>query len=186
MLRNYHILRLYLGNIPRLFDLEPADEREDKGRFGWDSKHGRHVRLYFRTYTAPLLLDSTYQIAIWSVMETGLAIIAGSLITLRPLFRWFLDGSASYNTNERRGKYPLSSLTGNTSKTAASRDPRYWRPDIPSDDTSTFVVTAVSSPDRLHADDNSSQEVLYPVPDPWLPPNSVNVHKTFRVGEEEA
>ncbi|KAB8220191.1 hypothetical protein BDV33DRAFT_191378 [Aspergillus novoparasiticus] len=83
------------------------------------------------------------------------------------------------------GKYPLSSLTGNTSKTAGSRDPRYWRPDITSDDTSTFVVTSVSSPDRLHANDNSSQEVLYPVSEPWLPPNSVNVHKTFRVGEEE-
>ncbi|KAE8157118.1 hypothetical protein BDV40DRAFT_292958 [Aspergillus tamarii] len=84
------------------------------------------------------------------------------------------------------GKYPLSSLTGNASKTAASRDPRYWRPDIASDDTSTFVVTSVSSPDRLHGNDNSSQEVLYRVPDPWTPPNSVNVHKTFRVGEEGA
>ncbi|QMW40896.1 P-type ATPase [Aspergillus flavus] len=145
------------------------------------------IRLPFlQNYKDTDFLYSTYQIAIWSVMETGLAIVAGSLITLRPLFRWFLDGTVSYPQNEHRGKYPLSSLTGNTSKTAGSRDPRYWRPDITSDESPTFVVTSVSSPHRLHANDNSSQEVLYPVSDPWLPPNSVNVHKTFRVGEEEA
>ncbi|KAE8382472.1 hypothetical protein BDV26DRAFT_253560 [Aspergillus bertholletiae] len=143
------------------------------------------IRLPFlQNYKDTDFLYSTYQIAIWSVMETGLAIIAGSLITLRPLFRWFLDGTVSFPQSDRRGKYPLSSLTGNTSKTAASRDPKYWRPDVTSGDTSTFVVTSVSAPDRLNDSDNSSQEVLYPVPDPWFPQNGVNVHKSFRVGEE--
>jgi hypothetical protein len=131
-------------------------------------------------------LDSTYQIAIWSILETGLGIIAGSLVTLRPLFRWFLDGSL-YGKNKRyerstSGRYPLASLKGdgNGTGTKLSSDPRYWRPDI--DDTK--VVTSVSSPrDPGFPPSNSSEEHLYPSLGGTRNPYHVSVHETITVEE---
>ncbi|KAF7596991.1 hypothetical protein BBP40_011357 [Aspergillus hancockii] len=145
------------------------------------------IRLPFLKYYKDTdFLYSTYQIAIWSITETGLAIMAGSLITLRPLFRWFLDGTISYPRKERNGgKYPLSSFTGNTSKTAVSRHPRYWRPNITSDESSNLVVTSISSPRCPPGGDNSSQEVLNPVTDSGIFQNHANIHKTFRIREGE-
>ncbi|KAH1350879.1 hypothetical protein KXV36_004447 [Aspergillus fumigatus] len=127
-------------------------------------------------------LYSTYQIAIWSVMETGLGIIAGSLVTLRPLFRWFLDSNLS--ERHRRGtkrsdrQYPLSSLPDDPPK--ESRDPSYWRPDLPEEVPS--VVTTISSPMvRSHLDDDhSSQEGLSVPEDSWAR-YQVNIHKTFQI-----
>lgn len=127
-------------------------------------------------------IDSTYQIAIWSVMETGLGIIAGSLVTLRPLFRWFLDSNLS--ERHRRGtkrsdrQYPLSSLPVDPPK--ESRDPSYWRPDLPEEVPS--VVTTISSPMvRSHLDDDhSSQEGLSVPEDSWAR-YQVNIHKTFQI-----
>lgn len=124
--------------------------------------------------------DSTYQIAIWSVIETGLGITAGSLMTLRPLFRWFLDGSMSYGRNARSGqtssrKYPLSKPQSHELNSFSN--PSYWRPDI---DMDKGVVNTVSSP-RLNAfdDDNSSQEALYVEPSLIANPNRVTVQRTF-------
>ncbi|CAK43497.1 pectinesterase precursor [Aspergillus niger] len=98
--------------------------------------------------------DSTYQIAIWSVMETGLAIIAGSLITLRPLFRWFLDGSSSYRLDKPHyvrqedyvaGGYALSSSMPNRSITQDNL--KYWRPDLSAENPRAHgVITSVSTP----------------------------------------
>ncbi|RHZ63772.1 uncharacterized protein CDV56_107339 [Aspergillus thermomutatus] len=144
------------------------------------------IRLPFlHYYKDDDFLYSTYQIAIWSVIETGLGITAGSLVTLRPLFRWFLDGSPSYGRHRRSGKrssrqYPLTSLSGDPSK-KNSRDPSYWRPDLP-DDASNVVVTTVSSPMvRSHLnDDHSSQEDLN-LPEVSWPRYQVNIHKTFQM-----
>lgn len=130
-------------------------------------------------------LDSTYQIAIWSILETGLGIIAGSLVTLRPLFRWFLDGSlygkkARY---ERSGsvRYPLASLKSDANGTKLSSDPRYWRPDI--DDTK--VITSVSSPrDPGFPPSNSSEEQLYPGVSGARTTYHVSVHESITVEEE--
>ncbi|KAJ6164619.1 pectinesterase precursor [Penicillium chermesinum] len=47
-------------------------------------------------------LYSTTQIIIWSVIETGLGIIAGSLITLRPLIRWCTDGRVGQPVSENK------------------------------------------------------------------------------------
>ncbi|KAJ5647329.1 P-type ATPase [Penicillium lividum] len=129
------------------------------------------------------VIDSTYQIAIWSILETGLGIIAGSLVTLRPLFRWFADTSV-YSKNKRYEKsttvrYPLANLKGNGTK--LSSDPRYWRPDI--DDTKT-MVTSVSSPSgQGFPPSNSSEERLYSGAGGVSHPYHVSVHETITVTE---
>ncbi|GCB26991.1 hypothetical protein AAWM_09876 [Aspergillus awamori] len=113
------------------------------------------IRLpYLKHYADADFLYSTYQIAIWSVMETGLAIIAGSLITLRPLFRWFLDGSSSYRLDKPHyvrqedyvaGGYALSSSMPNRSVTQDNL--KYWRPDLPAENPRAHgVITSVSTP----------------------------------------
>lgn len=127
-------------------------------------------------------LDSTYQIAIWSILETSLGIIAGSLATLRPLFRWFLDGSL-YGKNKRyersaSARYPLASLKGEGNGTKLSNDPRYWRPDI----DETKVITSVSSPrDPGFPPSNSSEEHLYPNSGGVRNPYHVSVQETITV-----
>jgi hypothetical protein len=120
------------------------------------------------------------------VIETGLGITAGSLITLRPLFRWLLDGNLSYGRNAASpGKYPLSSLRSEQLK--ASNDPSNWRPDLDVSDK-RGIVNTVSSP-RLNSFryTNSSQEALYPELMPVHSQSGVTVQKTFEqvVSERE-
>ncbi|KAL4972773.1 hypothetical protein BDW66DRAFT_162614 [Aspergillus desertorum] len=144
------------------------------------------IRLpYLKNYSDPDFLYSTYQIAIWSVVETGLAIIAGSLITLRPLFRWFLDGAFSYKQQRTAGrkttkKYALSTLTANDSM-PGTEDPQYWRPDVV--DNAHAVVTSTTAPLRRSMDDNSTVALS-----PTLPPprkGSVSVLQTFDVSNNQ-
>ncbi|RAK95321.1 pectinesterase precursor [Aspergillus ibericus CBS 121593] len=150
------------------------------------------IRLPFlHNYEDINFLYSTYQIAVWSIMETGLGITAGSLVTLRALFRWFLDGNAYYGRHGRGGKpsggpYPLSSLTGDASK-KGSRDPSYWRPDLVPDKLNNLTVTTVSSPLARSplSEANSSQEVLNPDVEAWQVRNHVSVHRTFQVSAGE-
>ncbi|OQD82826.1 hypothetical protein PENANT_c019G06351 [Penicillium antarcticum] len=142
------------------------------------------IRIPFLHYYADTnFLYSTFQIAIWSVIETGLGITAGSLITLRPLFRWLLDGTMSYTRNtpcpERNSrKYPLSSLKLDSSK--GGQDPSYWRPDLDPDDNKSIIIT-VSSPRRQHfaLASNSSEEALYPELGLTHSRNHVTIQKTF-------
>jgi hypothetical protein len=132
-------------------------------------------------YAANKYLDSTFQIAIWSVIETGLGITAGSLITLRPLFRWLLDGRMAYSRNTRgpersSRKYQLSSLKLEGSKGA--QDPSYWRPDLEPGDNKSIIT--VSSPRRQHFNlTNSSEVALYPESGLTLSRNHVTIQKTF-------
>ncbi|GKZ48409.1 hypothetical protein AbraIFM66951_000470 [Aspergillus brasiliensis] len=137
-------------------------------------------------------LYSTYQIAIWSIIETGLGITAGSLVTLRALSRWFLEGTSS---NSRRGPgkqasdgpYALSSWTGDASKKSSMRDPRYWRPDLVPGQMDHLTVTTVTSPlaGSPRSDANSSQEILNPEGEAWYHGNQVSVHQTFKLSAGE-
>lgn len=121
--------------------------------------------------------DSTYQIAIWSVVETGLGITASSLFTLRPLFRWLLDEKLSYGRNTRSqgrdyNKYPLSSLNNDGLRVAHHSGNR-------SGNDGKMVNTATIPPLRDFMTGNSSEEALYPEPNPITSGNYVTVSRTF-------
>lgn len=127
--------------------------------------------------------DSTYQIAIWSIIETGLAIIAGSLITLRPLFRWFLDGASSYrNRSDGRkhsgAKYALSVISPKDSgATPGSNNPHYWRPDVNANDN-MMVTSVTASVGQLK--EHPSQEALTPAADGSGHERQMSIERTFR------
>ncbi|OJZ92858.1 hypothetical protein ASPFODRAFT_77314 [Aspergillus luchuensis CBS 106.47] len=152
------------------------------------------IRLpYLKHYADADFLYSTYQIAIWSVMETGLAIIAGSLITLRPLFRWFLDGSSSYHLDRphyvRRGGciaggYALSSST--LKKSVTKDEVNYWRPDLMSVDNSHAhrVITSVSTPLGKRCLNGSQENLTGGWHDGVQHKHRVSVHRTFTVEDE--
>ncbi|CAI7612795.1 unnamed protein product [Penicillium glandicola] len=70
------------------------------------------VRVPFvQTFSDPDFLYATYQIAIWSNVEAGLGITAGSLATLRPLLRKF--------TGSRSDQYYSSGFPGGRSRSAS-------------------------------------------------------------------
>jgi hypothetical protein len=124
--------------------------------------------------------DSTYQIAIWSEIETGLGITAGSLITLRPLFRWLLDGSTEYNKSSRGAgksskRYPLYSRGEVVDE---SQNTKFWRPDIELDDYNSTVISAASPRGKMLSR-TSSQEALNPELGPGHSRNHVTIQKTF-------
>lgn len=71
--------------------------------------------------------DCTYQIAIWSVVETGLGITASSLFTLRPLFRWLRGERLSYDRHtggaaRAYNECQLASLNKDGLKESSPRD----------------------------------------------------------------
>ncbi|OJI87316.1 hypothetical protein ASPTUDRAFT_167304 [Aspergillus tubingensis CBS 134.48] len=152
------------------------------------------IRLpYLKHYSDADFLYSTYQIAIWSVMETGLAIIAGSLITLRPLFRWFLDGSSSNYLDRphyvRRGSciaggYALSSST--LKKSVTKDEVNYWRPDPMSVDNSHAhrVITSVSTPLGKRCLNGSQENLTGGWHGGVQHKHRVSVHRTFTVEDE--
>lgn len=128
--------------------------------------------------------DATTDISIWSNVEAGLGIAAGSLVTVRPLFRWF-TGSTYNNTcsnsasGRKYGNYPLSSMGANLS-TQSRHDPNsihYWRRDLVPENSRAVVVTT-------HDSRSSSQESLNPGLSSACPPG-VNVHKSFHVSTEQ-
>ncbi|KAJ5895443.1 hypothetical protein N7495_007134 [Penicillium taxi] len=125
------------------------------------------------------ILNALYEITICTIIETGAAVIAGSLITLRPLFIWALGGSIGSKHRHRRNSpsYPLNSMRNNN-----SADPSTWRPDI---EDAKNLVTTVTAPRKhrvfAHGDGDSSEEHLNPVP---ARPNHVNIQETITVTEE--
>ncbi|KAJ5934041.1 hypothetical protein N7466_003588 [Penicillium verhagenii] len=141
------------------------------------------IRIPFLHYYADEdFLYSTYQIAIWTIIETGLGITAGSLITLRPLFRWLLDGSMAYGRNGRNpehtsGRYRLSSLKVDGAR--HSQDPGHWRPDTDINNK-TLVEIGASPRSQNSSDANSSQEALNPVLDrPSHRNGGVTIERSF-------
>ncbi|KAL2837066.1 hypothetical protein BJY01DRAFT_221365 [Aspergillus pseudoustus] len=75
------------------------------------------IRIPFvQTIRDPDFLYATVQIAIWSAIEIGLSITAGSLATTRPLFRCiFRSGSSRYRPfddyDNNNGKWPSNPLS---------------------------------------------------------------------------
>lgn len=114
------------------------------------------------------------------MIETGLGITAGSLITLRPLFRWLLDEKSIRDTHRQDHnlrQYPLSLL--NSEDLKRSQDTKYWRPDIDFDDTKSMIITVSSPRKNKFSLSNSSQEALHAELSPAISPNHVTVQQTF-------
>lgn len=117
---------------------------------------------YIQNYADKQFLYKTTNIAIWSNIEGGLGITAGSLTTLRPLIRFFREsstGSHSYNRNP--GSYPLSSTLGNNTPYQRSKlehdDIQHLWPS--SRDTEAYGVrTVVLGNGRIAAAPASSSE----------------------------
>lgn len=115
--------------------------------------------------------DDTYQISIWSNVEAGLGIAAGSLTTLRPLVRFLKDGSsAAYDYNNRnRASYPLSSSVGRgvhrsspSKHDTRASTPKFWAGEL--DDYHGVTTTIMSH--HPHPT-SSSEEDLNPTGDSW-------------------
>ncbi|KAI9934333.1 hypothetical protein ASPWEDRAFT_170040 [Aspergillus wentii DTO 134E9] len=136
---------------------------------------------YLHTYKDPEFLYATTQISIWSNVEAGLGITAGSLVTLRPLFRWFRGESYAGTRSARRtaGSFPLSSMERGTK--GSKHDPngtKFWRPDVDPEDSHAVVTTIQTS----RGSRNSSQEDLNPRRNSL---HGVNVEKTFLVTSDD-
>ena len=77
---------------------------------------------YVHNYKDVQFLYKTTNISIWSNIEAGLGITAGSLTTLRPLIRFFREhsyGSRSHTRNP--GSFPLSSTMGQNTPNIQSK-----------------------------------------------------------------
>ncbi|KAJ5639149.1 uncharacterized protein N7484_007011 [Penicillium longicatenatum] len=138
------------------------------------------VRIPFlHDYKDTNFLYATTNISIWSNIEAGLGIAAGSLVTLRPLFRWFRDPS-SVGTRSKRtgGSVPLDSV--NVARSGDPSGPRYWRPDLDPEDAHVITTVHTSNQDSR----TSSQEDLNPNKGTFF--RGVNVQKTFFVSEDES
>ncbi|KAL4980791.1 hypothetical protein BDW66DRAFT_156502 [Aspergillus desertorum] len=115
---------------------------------------------YLHYYKDEDFLYATTQISIWSNVEAGLGITAGSLVTLRPLLRWFRGDSSYMNSKNKTwygasGSMPLSSMNGVLQSRNDQSGNRYWRPDIDPQGSHGVVTTVHGSP-------TSSQENLNP------------------------
>lgn len=106
---------------------------------------------------------NTTQISIWSNIEAGLGITAGSLTTFRPLIRYFREQSYGRSYNQNPGSIPLHSSVA-TPKYADPEDAQRLWPG--SDPYNPHVQTMVMSNGRVTAagGHNSSEEDLYPTP----------------------
>lgn len=97
----------------------------------------------FPIYVCVCVTDSTFSIDIWSFIEVGLGITAGSLVTLRPLFRAVLGDSPDRKAKKSRGSMPLSSFTEYTRNRLDPEDAAVWRP--PPDATRNITTTVIST-----------------------------------------
>ncbi|EAU35850.1 cation-transporting ATPase 4 [Aspergillus terreus NIH2624] len=135
---------------------------------------------YLHTYKDPEFLYATAEISIWSNVEAGLGITAGSLVTLRPLFRWFRGTTygGTHSIKPTAGSMPLSSMNGTHPSRQDPSATKFWRPDLDPEDSRGVITTIQTS----RTSRNSSQEDLYPR-QASLP--GVNVHKSFLVTSDE-
>ncbi|KAJ5733664.1 hypothetical protein N7493_002450 [Penicillium malachiteum] len=136
---------------------------------------------YLHDYKDENFLYATSNISVWSNVEASLGIAAGSLVTLKPLFRWFRDPSFIGSRSKRTGgSMPLDSV--NAGRSGDPSGPKYWRPDLSSDDTRAVITTIHTS---NHDSRTSSQEDLNPNKGHGTFFSGVNVQKTFFVSEDE-
>ncbi|GAT21991.1 cation-transporting ATPase 4 [Aspergillus luchuensis] len=87
---------------------------------------------------------STFSIDIWSFIEVGLGITAGSLVTLRPLFRAVLGDPPDRKGKKSRGSMPLTSFTEYTRTRPDPEDAAVWQSPQP-DATRNITTTVVSA-----------------------------------------
>ncbi|RAL01223.1 P-type ATPase [Aspergillus ibericus CBS 121593] len=87
-------------------------------------------------------LYSTFTIDIWSFIEVGLGITAGSLVTLRPLFRQALDDTPRRGAKKSRGSILLSSLTEQCRTGQNPEETGGWHQQPDGTQTITTVITA--------------------------------------------
>ncbi|KAJ6157988.1 hypothetical protein N7470_005580 [Penicillium chermesinum] len=130
---------------------------------------------YLHDYKSDDFLYTSANISIWSNVEAGLGIAAGSLVTLRPLFRWFRDPSSAGSRSKRTADMPLHSV--NLRRSGGRSGSKYWRSDI--DDVDTLAVVTASP----QGSGNSSQENLNPKQEPYL--GGVHVQKSFFISEHQ-
>jgi hypothetical protein len=141
-------------------------------------RKSRYESLILTTLPTP---DATSNISIWSNVEASLGIAAGSLVTLRPLFRWFRDPSSAGTRSKRTGNsLPLSSVNAVRSDPSG---PHYWRPDLDPEDSHAVITTIHTS--NQGSSRTSSQEDLNPKPNNGTFFSGVNVQKTFFVSEDD-
>ncbi|PWY91673.1 P-type ATPase [Aspergillus sclerotioniger CBS 115572] len=123
-------------------------------------------------------LYSTFTIDIWSFIEVGLGITAGSLVTLRPLFRKALDDRPGRGPKTTRGSILLSSLTEQTRTRPEPEESGRWHLQPEGTRTITTVITA------FRRDLNASP--LTPTFGlDWRNGRAVGIKKSFQVTEEQ-
>ncbi|CAL5867120.1 uncharacterized protein PFLUO_LOCUS1332 [Penicillium psychrofluorescens] len=139
------------------------------------------VRIPFiRHYKDRQFLYNTYQISIWSNIEAGLGITAGCLTTLRPLVRFFREGSSAYQSpNRKAGTYALSNNmpSGIVRASHLKQDDRsdmhhLWSLDE-NDDYHGVTTTIMGS--RNPKQTSSSEEDLNPSHPGWKVERSVHI-----------
>ncbi|KAE8150638.1 hypothetical protein BDV25DRAFT_139637 [Aspergillus avenaceus] len=147
---------------------------------------------YVETLRNPDFLYATVDIAVWSNIETGLGIIAGSMATLRPLLRMIHPGTSrpSYNNNpsnprtrtwpnshtQRKDILPLSSMT--------HQDRHQTTPGTIHSGSATEVGPGLTASSVGTDDDLSDNELIFQKgSDPYQ--NHISVRRDFRVTSSE-
>ncbi|KAJ5899429.1 hypothetical protein N7495_004173 [Penicillium taxi] len=114
---------------------------------------------YISLYSSPDILYAVFGLTICTVLENASAIIAGSLITLRPLFRWTYERSklSKKGYKQSPSEYPLSGMDSKKGTHSNTQRPSLEAP-------KNAVVSVKSPPGhRLFSQDyDSSQEHLNP------------------------
>ncbi|EAU34076.1 conserved hypothetical protein [Aspergillus terreus NIH2624] len=152
------------------------------------------IRLpWVSTFYDPDFLFSTVEIALWSNIETGLGITAGSMATLRPLLRHWFGSNADYSSG-------MPGVSGSRSRRppGASRDRPFplgsldehaqnrLRPDKLAVTVTTVQSTQNETTWRGSSSPSSSEERLTferPPPMPSLESGEMglSIHRTFEV-----
>ncbi|GLA81765.1 hypothetical protein AtubIFM56815_005426 [Aspergillus tubingensis] len=123
-------------------------------------------------------LYSTFSIDIWSFIEVGLGITAGSLVTLRPLFRAVLGDPPDRKGKKSRGSMPLTSFTEYTRTRPDPEDAAVWQSPQP-DATRNITTTVVSA---FRASLNSPLTPTFAAE--FKKGRSVRIKRSFHVTEE--
>ncbi|KAJ5521698.1 hypothetical protein N7527_005813 [Penicillium freii] len=146
---------------------------------------------FVSTFYDPDFLYATYQIAVWSNVEAGLGITAGSLATLRPLLRiWTGSHSDPYYSTgfpggrSRSASRPLGGAEnrpfplGSLDDSGQSR----LRPDKLAVTVTTIQSKRDDPEDNYSTSPSSSEERLtIDRPSPRLPDMGLGIHRTFEV-----
>jgi len=167
--------------IPFLHDYKDEDFLCEFPHFNLTG-HRPNSNITIKSLTPLNPTDATANISIWSNVEASLGIAAGSLVTLRPLFRWFRDPSSAGGSKSKSkrtgGSMPLSSINAVRSNASGTQ---YWRPDLEED---SHVATATVHTSN-QGSRTSSQEDLNPKHSGTFF-QGVNVQKTFYVSADQA